>query len=1307
MLRLKSLGRRAGTPVPSSTVERILIGAAAPVARACLMESLEARQLLAGEGLSAVYYNNANLTGIAARRTDPTITFDWGLGTPDAAVDPETFSVRWSGQVRPQFSENYTFYANADDGIRLWVDDELLIDEWHTQTGEEYSGNIELNAGQNYAIRIEYYDETASAALHLAWSSDSQAKQIIPQSALSADAAAPGAPVLSLQGKTDTYVELSWTKPTDDVGIMGYNIYRDGQKIAFTTLRSYTDTALLPSTGYSYRVKALDYVNNLSADSNSASATTNAAGLNGVNAVYFGRPDLAAIKLKRIDSNIEFDWASGSPDGTVPSDDFSVRWTAKIQPRYTERYTFHTMSDDGVRLWVNNTLLIDNWGQYPSADAYGQINLTAGQKYALKLEYCEYNADAAVMLLWSSTTQAEQAVPASALFADQSDPTTPTGLYSSARTARTVTLSWTASTDDIGVQAYNVFRDGVKIAQVTGTTFTDSGLTPETTYSYQVNALDGYNKLSPRTSEVAVTTTGIVNGLTAVYYDNDNLSAVKIKRNDAVVDFDWGAGSPDPTVGADTFSARWTGKVLANVTGTHTFRTTSDDGVRLWLNNQLVIDNWGPHGVTDNTATMSLTAGQKYNIRLEYRDVTGSATMQLRWTQPAAAEQVIPLEYLFLDLAAPSTPTNLIAGKTNNSATLSWSASADDVAVLFYNIYRDNVKIAQIGAGATTYTDTGLSSNTTYTYQVQAVDGWHRLSARSAAVSVTTDLFATNGLSAVYFDNQDYTAVKLRRVDGMVDFDWGTGSPDASMGADSFSVYWSGFVQPQYSQTYTFYTTSDEGVRLYVNNQLVINNITPHGPTENSGTIGLTAGQKYKLRLEYFEVSLGASISLSWSSASRSKQIIPSANLFPDLAGPAAPTNLRSTGQTDTTVSLAWNGTTDNVNVRLYNVYRNGVKVGQTTDLVYTDSGLAASTAYSYTVAATDYAINLGGTSSAVVVTTSAPMTPIVHDAYSPIIGGSFDAADGASRSGSYATGLDTGDWIRFMNVDFGSTGAQSVRIKIGVPKSNAGGRIDIRLDSPSGPTVGSVVVQTTGGYASFVEQVAAIAQTTGRHDVYLCVGSGWGVGQIDTFRFGSARPVKVMPLGDSITQAPGATASYRYWLWKDLNNAGYTVDFVGSGLAGYTGDPLYWDFDQNHEGHASYTTASMLVNLWGWANSARPDVVLLHLGSNDVFAGVPNGTIINNLSQIIDILRSVNPNVTVLMAQLIPDVDHAAAINSLNTQIGALAGSKNTASSRVVAVDQYSGFNASTDTIDGIHPNESGEKKMASRWYSALTGVM
>jgi lysophospholipase L1-like esterase len=204
-----------------------------------------------------------------------------------------------------------------------------------------------------------------------------------------------------------------------------------------------------------------------------------------------------------------------------------------------------------------------------------------------------------------------------------------------------------------------------------------------------------------------------------------------------------------------------------------------------------------------------------------------------------------------------------------------------------------------------------------------------------------------------------------------------------------------------------------------------------------------------------------------------------------------------------------------------------------------------------------------------------------------------------------------------------------------------------------------------------------------------------------------------VMPLGDSITQAQGgngvdaAQASYRYWLYKQLQYGGFSPDFVGSQVGHFDGLPRYTNFDLDHEGHWGYTTDQVLANMDAWA-AARPEVVLLHLGTNDIFAEQPNDQTAAEVGQIIDRLRAANPSVTVLLARIIPSQFFVPpAQQDLNTKLSALAAAKTTPQSPVIVVDQATGFNAFSDTYDGVHPNESGEKKMAERWMAAIRSAV
>ncbi|HUW81944.1 MAG TPA: Calx-beta domain-containing protein, partial [Phycisphaerae bacterium] len=164
-----------------------------------------------------------------------------------------------------------------------------------------------------------------------------------------------------------------------------------------------------------------------------------------------------------------------------------------------------------------------------------------------------------------------------------------------------------------------------------------------------------------------------------------------------------------------------------------------------------------------------------------------------------------------------------------------------------------------------------LGTNTVHTYTI-----------------LDNDVGTGTGLTGAYYDNIDFTAFALSRVDATVNFNWGTGSPDPSIGVDTFSIRWVGQVQPLYSETYTFYTNTDDGVRLWVDNQLVIDHWVDQGPTEWSGTIALLAGVKYDIEMEYYENGGGAVAELRWSSTGQAKEIIPQPQLYP--GAPPSPT---------------------------------------------------------------------------------------------------------------------------------------------------------------------------------------------------------------------------------------------------------------------------------------------------------------------------------------------------------------------------------------------------------------------------------
>jgi hypothetical protein len=147
-----------------------------------------------GGGIRAQYYRGMSLAGSPMINTkDANINFNWAADSPDTSLEVDSFSVRWAGELEVEFSERYTFYGNTDDGVRLWVNDQLIIDRWvDRRAPTEAKGTVELIGGQRTPFVMEYYESGGDAVAELRWESPSLAKQIIPDAAFSLPVKANG-----------------------------------------------------------------------------------------------------------------------------------------------------------------------------------------------------------------------------------------------------------------------------------------------------------------------------------------------------------------------------------------------------------------------------------------------------------------------------------------------------------------------------------------------------------------------------------------------------------------------------------------------------------------------------------------------------------------------------------------------------------------------------------------------------------------------------------------------------------------------------------------------------------------------------------------------------------------------------------------------------------------------------------------------------------------------------------------------------------------------------------------------------------
>jgi len=144
-------------------------------------------------GLKGEYFNEMNLTAPVGDRVDPTVDFAWDdiAQVPMAGVEPNTWSARWTGTVTPRYSERYSFSTRSDDGVRVFIDDQTVISNWTEHRVATDTGEIDLQAGHAYAIRVEFYEKGGRAEIRLRWQSASQALEVIPASQLAPPAVAP------------------------------------------------------------------------------------------------------------------------------------------------------------------------------------------------------------------------------------------------------------------------------------------------------------------------------------------------------------------------------------------------------------------------------------------------------------------------------------------------------------------------------------------------------------------------------------------------------------------------------------------------------------------------------------------------------------------------------------------------------------------------------------------------------------------------------------------------------------------------------------------------------------------------------------------------------------------------------------------------------------------------------------------------------------------------------------------------------------------------------------------------------------
>ncbi|WP_231891406.1 fibronectin type III domain-containing protein [Paenibacillus swuensis] len=650
------------------------------------------------------------------------------------------------------------------------------------------------------------------------------------------DTQAPTAPALTSPSKSNVTVDLAWSGSTDNVGVVGYDIYKNGTLAGSTSgagATTFTATGLTPSTAYSFTVKAKDAASNVSVASNTLNVTTAAGDTQAPTT-----PTNLALTGKT-DTSVSLSWSASSDNVGVTG--YNVYYGTTLAGSTTgpsatnftasglapnTAYTFTVKAKDAsnnVSAASNavsvTTEPLANWVLCAGENNTCSFSGTKQVRFGANGSYFYGTYTNSVMC---STNQFGDPAPGAYKSCevnlagtggggDSQAPTAPSGLTAPAKTDTSVNLSWTASTDNVGVTGYDVYRGSTLAGSTTSaTTFQVTGLTANTAYTFTVKAKDAAGNVSAASNILSVTTNAGT-GANWVYCTGEN--------------------------------------------GTCTFTGTKE--VRYGANGSY---NYGTF--TNSVNCSNSTFGDPISGTAKSCDVNmgGSGGG---------------------DTQAPTAPTGLISpSKTSTSVSLSWTASTDNTGVTGYDVYNGSTLAGS--APGTTFTVSGLTANTAYTFTVKAKDAANNVSSASNALNVTTNASGggTGSVTREYWTGIAGTSVSSIPTGTTPS---GTSTLTTLEGptnwADNYGARIRGYITPTTTGSYTFYISGDDENQLFLStnnspsNKSMIANVYEYTgvrewnkhSSQQSAAVTLTAGQSYYFEVLHKEGAGGDNLAVGWT----------------------------------------------------------------------------------------------------------------------------------------------------------------------------------------------------------------------------------------------------------------------------------------------------------------------------------------------------------------------------------------------------------------------------------------------------------
>ena len=772
----------------------------------------------------AQYFANVTLGGTPARiGCETTVNYVYGTGGP-AGLPVDNFSARWTGRFAFA-AGSVTFTARADDGVRVFLDGAVIIDGWRDQPATTYTATRTVTAGE-HEVKVEYYERLEDAVVQVSWTGS------------------PPPPPITLTPNTATAGGPAFTLTADGAGfVSGATLLWNGAARTTTFVSATRVTAAIPAADIAVAGAASVTVRNPDGQTSGAQTFTITAAGGGCPtgqflAEYFANVGLTGTSARTAcEGTINYNYGAGGPAG-LPVDNFSVRWSGRFTFA-AGATSFTARADDGVRVFVDGTLVIDGWKDQPATTYTATRTLTAGE-HDVKVEYYERGGDAVIQVSWTGTVPPPPTLstltPSSATAGGPAFTLTADG----ANFVSGATLLWN------GAARTTTFVSATRItAAIPAADVVAAG-----TASVTVRNPDGQVS-SAQTFTITPAGGGCATGqFFAEYFANVTLAGTPARTAcETAINYDYGAGGP-AGLPVDNFSARWTGR-FTFAAGTFTFTARADDGVRLFVDGALIIDGWRDQPATTYTASRTLAAGE-HEVKVEYYERGGDAVIQVSWVGGGIVGPT-------LGTLTPNTATaggpafTVTADGTNfvSGATLLWNGAARTTTFVSTTRVTAAIPASDVAAAGTA------------SVSVRNPDGQ---TSNALAFTVTGASGCPAGqFFAEYFSNVALTPPTTRTAcEATIDNVYGTGGP-AGLPVDNFSVRWTGqFTFAAGSVTFT--ARADDGVRVFLDGTLVIDGWKDQPATTYTATRTLTAGN-HEVKVEYYERGGDAVVQVTWTSS--------------------------------------------------------------------------------------------------------------------------------------------------------------------------------------------------------------------------------------------------------------------------------------------------------------------------------------------------------------------------------------------------------------------------------------------------------